>query len=63
MPYTAWLTVTTPTPAAVLKFMLTVPVLRTRTDWLPVFASVVVAPSRASLNVQEPELSVTELLA
>ena len=59
VPYTAWSTVTTPAPPLRSTFMLSMPLLRTRADWVPVLASAVVLPIKASSNVQLPEARVT----
>ena len=57
-PYLAWLTEKVPALDA-LKFILILPVLRTRAAYEPVFLSLVVLPLRASFIYQLPDESVT----
>src|SRR5512133_2895162 len=54
VPYLACLTETVLAPVAKLKVIVTLPLFRVRTLWMPTFGSAVVLPRRASFKVQVP---------
>lgn len=58
-PYLACFTVTTPAPSVLLNFIVTLPLFRVRTLFVPFFGSLADVPTKASFKFHTPEENVT----